>query len=400
MSESPAPVSSPLLSLKRLGRRVARSVGRRLLPSYAYRWLAEWWIYRSCTCVHDLPPIFHYWSNRYLRPKFENLGFSGPDQFFEMYLADHCRAHPGRTLAVLSIGAGNCDLEVELARRLTDAGLHNFHVNCLDLNRAMLARGRKLAAESGLEKRFRFQAADFNRWTPDERYDVVIANQVLHHVQELEHLLSSIRAALADDGRLLTSDMIGRNGHLRWPEARAALEPFWTELPQAYKRNHLRHRIDDEFRDRDCSLDSFEGIRAQEILPLLVENFEFELFAPFGNLIFVFVERTYGPNFDPERDWDRAFIDRVADYDERAILAGELTPTQMIAALTLQDTETKLLHPTLTPEFCIRRPGQKESGEPPPVGPSQARRMPSRRSGEGRLKSDLFFPFRQSRNQS
>jgi len=38
--------------------------------------------------VHALPGIFHYWSDKYLRPKLEAFGFSNPDQFFR-------DAHPG-----------------------------------------------------------------------------------------------------------------------------------------------------------------------------------------------------------------------------------------------------------------------------------------------------------------
>ncbi len=33
-----------------------------------------------------LPRIFHYWSNKYLRPMLEEFGVSNPDQFFAKYL--------------------------------------------------------------------------------------------------------------------------------------------------------------------------------------------------------------------------------------------------------------------------------------------------------------------------
>ncbi len=369
MTRQSRPLSRGLTKMRLVAQHAARSVGRRVLPAYLYRKLNERLAYFRCTAVHDLPPIFHYWSNRYVRPKMERFGFSTPDQFFEHYTAAHCRDDAARTHQVLSIGAGNCDLEANLARSLIDAGTINFHVTCLDLNPVMLRRGRRLVEQLGLERHFRFEGADFNRWTPDRQYDVVIANQVLHHVVELERLFAAIRTSLAENGLFLTSDMIGRNGHQRWPEAREALEPLWAELPREYKFNHLRYRVDEVFRDRDCSQDSFEGIRAQDILPLLVEHFEFELFVPFGNLIFVFVDREYGPNFDPDREWDRAFIDRVAELDERLILEGTLKPTQMVAALRQKGArgpdspDPKLVHPTLTPEFCIRPPGRRHPGQ-------------------------------------
>src|SRR6266849_2532766 len=44
--------------------------------TYGTRIAAEKDIYRDCLEVHSLPEIFHYWSNRYVRPKLEALGFS------------------------------------------------------------------------------------------------------------------------------------------------------------------------------------------------------------------------------------------------------------------------------------------------------------------------------------
>ena len=39
--------------------------------------------------VHDLPDIFHYWSNKYVRPKFEQFGLSGPADLFFRVLSRH-----------------------------------------------------------------------------------------------------------------------------------------------------------------------------------------------------------------------------------------------------------------------------------------------------------------------
>jgi len=64
--------------------------------------------YKDLTCVHDLPQIFHYWSHKYLLPKFQKLGFSSPDAFYVQILQVAAR-HPRATCNILSVGAGNCD---------------------------------------------------------------------------------------------------------------------------------------------------------------------------------------------------------------------------------------------------------------------------------------------------
>ena len=99
-------------------------------------------------------------------------------------------------------------------------------------NPAMLERGWRTACELDVERNLVFMEGDFNRWTPIGRYDVVIANQALHHVLELEHLLDGLKGALRPDGYLLVSDMIGRNGHMRWPEALEIVQAMEEQIRQ------------------------------------------------------------------------------------------------------------------------------------------------------------------------
>lgn len=305
--------------------------------------------------VHALPPIFHYWSHNYLRPVFESFGFGYPEDFYARWI-ERERARLGRAVRVLSIGAGNCDCEVRVAKLLRDRGIADGTFECLDLTAAMLERGRELAAAEGVAEAFTFVVADFNEWVPGRRPDVVMANQCLHHVVELERLFSRIDHAIVDGGVFLTSDMIGRNGHQRWPEARAIVDRFWEELPDSYRWNRQLQRGEKRFLDWDCSVEGFEGVRAQDILPLLVQRFDFELFVAFGNVIDPFVDRSFGPNFDADAAWDRDFIDRVHAADDAAIDAGTITPTHMVAAMRRRSGIVPRVYRQRTPERCVRVP--------------------------------------------
>jgi hypothetical protein len=120
---------------------------------------------------------------------------------------------------------------------------------------------------------------------------------------------------------------------LRWPEALAIIRELWRNLPPSYRRNCRSGRYEAVFEDADCSTESFEGIRAQDILRLLADTFHFRFFLGFGNLIDPFVDRSFGPNFDAEADWDRWFIDQVHRRDEEELAAGYLQPTHMLAVL-------------------------------------------------------------------
>ena len=83
---------------------------------YAAALIKERQIYANCLEVHELPPSFHYWSNRYLVPKLLPHGFRSPDGMFLKVLHEKCKdiAAP----RFLSLGAGNADLECKLAQEL------------------------------------------------------------------------------------------------------------------------------------------------------------------------------------------------------------------------------------------------------------------------------------------
>jgi ubiquinone/menaquinone biosynthesis C-methylase UbiE len=325
------------------------------ISAYSEKFNAELSRFENVESVHALPDIFHYWSGKYLLPKLQALGFDSLVGFFFHYISDSCNRRKGDITKIVSLGAGNSDFEVDLAGRLRELGTNNFHFLCLEMNVSMLERGKVLAANSGLSNHFSFMECDLNNWTTQQQFDSILAIHSLHHVMALEKLFDEVHRSLSDDGAFLINDMIGRNGHLRWPEALEVVQAFWKELPHSKKYNHQLKRFEDEFVNWDCSTEGFEGIRAQDILPELTRRFEFDCFLGFSNVIDIFVDRSFGHNFDPKNESDLAFIDRVATTDDALLESGKIKPTHMIAALKKQGAALKT-YKHLTPEFCVRRP--------------------------------------------
>jgi SAM-dependent methyltransferase len=324
--------------------------------SYDERLAAERHHYDTVEVFDDLPAIYHYWSHTYVRPMLEDVGCSNPPQFFVRYLresAERCGAEPA---TFLSIGTGDCNNEITIAGLFREAGYTNFTIECLEMNPALIERSRAAITAAGLAEQLVLVEGDFNAWTPSKRYAGVMANQSLHHVLNLEHLFDAIKAALAPNAYFVISDMIGRNGHQRWPEARQIVDEFWSELPEAYRYNRQLKRDESTFLDWDCSVEGFEGIRSQDILPLLVERFDFPVFIGFGNVIDPFVDRSFGPNFDADAKWDREFVDRVHARDERELAGGTIAPTHMFAVVSAEHATQPHHSRGLTPAASIRRP--------------------------------------------
>ena len=304
--------------------------------------------------VHDLPSIFHYWSGKHLGSIFSDAGISTMERFFANGLASKHRPSSGQHFVFLSIGAGNCDMEISVAKELITKGFTDFHIECLEINEVMLERGRQLAEQQAVSEHLAFTPADFNTWVAQKQYDGVMANQSLHHVLNLEHLLNEIKTSLGDSALFVISDIIGRNGHMRWPEAMEIIDELWRELPESHKFNHALQRYEPTYENWDCSVEGFEGIRAQDILPLLIKEFKFETFVPFGNVIDIFVDRAFGHNFDQNSEQDCAFIDRIHRIDEEGFQSGKLTPTHLMATMSKQGTDSPLTSRGLSPLQCMR----------------------------------------------
>ena len=324
---------------------------------YAGRLGNEVAVFQNNEQIHDLPAIFHYWSNKFLLPRIQQFGFVSPDDFFVRQL-DAMMMHGNESwYRFISIGAGNCDTELRIAQALKAHGHFRFTIDCLDINPTMLKRGRVRAEALGYSKQVVPLEADFNAWSPVRTYHAVLANHALHHVLNLERLFATIYEVIKPNGGLfLASDMIGRNGHQRWPEALSIVNEYWATLPRSYKYNHQSGRTEEAFLNVDWSADGFEGIRAQDVLPLLLERFHFDLFVPFANVIMPFIDRAFGPNFDAQLDKDRSLIDAIHDRDEREMRAGRIKPTQMFAVLSSSDRARLRCVEGLSPEHCVRVP--------------------------------------------
>ena len=310
--------------------------------------------YKNKINVHDLPSIAHYWSNRYLAIHIKTLGYKSIKNIY----FQHCKQAiiTKDQARFCSIGAGNCDLEVNLVKQLVDAGFDHFTFSCIDVNQNMLDRGRKKAQEFGLEKFIQFQATDLNTWQARRKYDVILAIQCLHHFVDLETIFQNIYDNLEDKGYFITHDMIGRNGHQRWPETLKIVRDFWQQLPTNYKFNHRSQQIEETFINRDFSQHNFEGIRAQDILSLLEKTFNFELFVFWGGAIDPFISRAFGHNYDPNEAKDRAIIDKIQKVNEDLLITKAIKPTQTIATMQKEKPAKNQFLYGLSPSACIRIP--------------------------------------------
>ncbi|MEM1403400.1 MAG: class I SAM-dependent methyltransferase [Pseudomonadota bacterium] len=314
------------------------------------------------------PPICVYRTRRYVQPRVNEV-FGSANQYEYYSRPIKARAAKKKHVSVLSIGSGNGQQEMAIAQRLLRRGCSNFLIEGLEYSEANVAAANKAAEDAGIGQQVRFFVGDFNELSADRERDVVIANQVLHHVSELEILFDAIAEMIEDGGAFLTRDVIGRNGHRAWPECRELIDRIWEEMPRRYTYSHREERFLEAFPDRDYSAKSFEGVRAQDILPLMLERFSFFRFYAFGGIVERFLNHALGPNFDLKNEDDLAFVNQLEILNDAGIDSGLIKPTQMLAYASIKPRQLTCWR-NRTPDHCLRVAGEAASAEDshPPQG--------------------------------
>jgi hypothetical protein len=95
------------------------------LISYMKRIKEERKFFGDKTEVHELPPIFHYFSHTYLKPILEENGYQDVVDFFVQNIFKLNRKRP--EVKIISYGCGNGEMELEIAKKLKIIGLHSFN---------------------------------------------------------------------------------------------------------------------------------------------------------------------------------------------------------------------------------------------------------------------------------
>jgi 2-polyprenyl-3-methyl-5-hydroxy-6-metoxy-1,4-benzoquinol methylase len=305
--------------------------------------------------IHDLPDIFHVWSQNFIGPGLDDVFGVGNVNEFYVEAVRESSADFSAPCRILSVGCGDGEVEVLLANSLQDRGA-DFRLEGVDLSPLLIERFDQSVREQGLEARVFPRVADLNDTRESEQYDVIMANHSLHHMVDLEKLFDFIKASLKDGGIFATADMIGRNGHMRWPETEAVLQAIWPLLSEKQRFNHQLLQLHAErFEDFDCSLEGFEGIRAQDILYLILNRFCPYKFFGYGGFIDLLVDRGFGHGFDAESEQDRALITTVAKINDIMLDAGMIKPTVMMGYFTKNDRPRKYFR-TRSASASVRMP--------------------------------------------
>jgi hypothetical protein len=155
---------------------------------------------------------------------------------------------------------------------------------------------------------------------------------------------------------------------MRWHETAIFIRMLWPLLDERKRYHHQHRRVYEVFEDFDCSTEGFEGVRAQDILPLLVKTFSPRRFFATGGVIDPFIDRGFGHGFDMGREDDRRLLEFIADLNDALLDCGQIRPTLMLAHFAAEPAEERYYR-NRTAAACVRDPADRPawSAAYPPV---------------------------------
>lgn len=224
---------------------------------------------------------------------------------------------------MLSLCCGEAGIEEGLLRR---AGV-DVELALLDINEGLLRRaGGRMPV--GTEVELWLGGADELDAVPG-MFDVIAFVSGLHHVIELEKVLSLVSSKLGDEGELwLVGEQAGRDGGRLRSDAYARAAPLFERLPAHLRFNAERGAVDQSLPNPDFSSSCFEGIRAGDIQEVVRRWFlpvEEDLRNAF---LWRFVDNAYVVNYDLSDPSDlghlRALVLEEADFWQHGGLGSEL----------------------------------------------------------------------------
>lgn len=232
---------------------------------------------------------------------------------------------PERVERVLVLGAGSGWLERALAKK---EGIGSI-VAC-DFAAETVAAAEAAARAEGLGQIHYAVCNLESEPLPEGPFDAVFANDVLHHITDLEGLYGRIHEALAPAGKLLFNEYVGPNRFQYGDDRMALINRYFRLIPDHLRFNPYwgglfwnRWRTDPVKLAED---DPTEAVRSEDVLPLARKFFETEKEYSYGGGLLNLLLYEIVANFDEAKPYDRGLLQLFCDAEDRLARSGRIEP--------------------------------------------------------------------------
>lgn len=245
--------------------------------------------------------------------------------------------YPRQARIALTLGCGSGHNERKWAAE------HGFEVHdAIDISPGSIMEAQSIAAREGLLQ-LQYSVGDLNSLTlPEGRYDVIFAEHSLHHVTDLEHLLTQVRQALKPDGLFIVDEFVGPS-RFQWTDRQlAAISGVLSILPESLRRSRgqpgvIKKTVLRPTVRQMLDTDPSEAVRSAEIPGLLRERANILEWRPYGGALLHLLFEDIAGNFRPDDAQAMAWRDWCFDLEDRLMQAGELDTDFVFAICQLPE---------------------------------------------------------------
>jgi SAM-dependent methyltransferase len=226
---------------------------------------------------------------------------------------------------LLVLGAGSGWLERALAKK---EGIGSL--TACDFAGETVAAAQQAARQEGLD-RIRYLVCNLEvEPLPEGPFDAIFANDVLHHITDLEGVYGRIHDALAPKGKLLFNEYVGPN-RFQYSNARMELiNRYFRLIPDHLRFNPYWSGLSwSRFRTDPAKLaadDPTEAVRSEDVLPLARRFFEVEAEYSYGGGLLNPLLYEIIANFDERKPYDSGLLQVLCDAEDRLTRSRVIEP--------------------------------------------------------------------------
>jgi SAM-dependent methyltransferase len=208
-------------------------------------------------------------------------------------------------------------------------------LDAFDIAPGQVARAREEVASLGLGERVRVEVADAATLAPRlVAYDVVLAEQALHHLSPLDAIVASLARMLRPGGLVFVDDFVGPIRHQWTPRQLAAANAMLRLLPESRRRmrnGRIKRAVVRPSVVRMLLTDPSEAVESSRIPAVLRRHFEILELRGYGGALLEVVLSGIAHNFvgtDPET---LRLLETCFAREDAALACGEIGDDFVVA---------------------------------------------------------------------
>jgi SAM-dependent methyltransferase len=172
----------------------------------------------------------------------------------------------------LSVCCGDGAHELGLANTRKVGFIRGF-----DLSEGAIAQASATFEKAAIPKgSYAFEVADANDLQMEDSFDLILSSGALHHVTNLEGLLSKLSSMLGINGYFVLLEYVGPN-RFQWTDPQlSVINGILRQVDPRYLRENTRVDLSPPKIADMMSVDPSEAVRSEDVLRLLPEYFTIE----------------------------------------------------------------------------------------------------------------------------